>query len=104
MNECCGIRYDKFVTHEPSSVYVYDVIAAYGGPKAFYSKFYINSVCPLGFVKHEGSKSINYNYYDSKDLQEVMLDFIIDNIQQQIAIAGKSDKCYCFGTGKIFNS
>jgi len=102
LNEFCGIPYEKFVTHEQSSVYVYEVIEAYGGPKEFYSKFYINSVCPLGFIKKEGAKIVNYNYYDSKALQEAVTGFIIENIRQQKAIAGKSDVCFCFGTGKNF--
>jgi hypothetical protein len=102
LNEFCGIQYDKFVTHEPSSVYVYEVIEAFGGPDAFYHKFYINSVCPLGFIKKEGAKIVNYNYYDSKALQDAVTGFIIENINQQLAIAGKSDKCFCFGTGKNF--
>lgn len=102
LNENCGIYYDKFSTHEPSSVFVYDVIEAYGGPSKFYSKFYINSVCPLGFVKTDGNKKVNYNYYDSKALQDAVAAFIIENIQKQIEIAGSSDVCYCFGTGKNF--
>src|SRR5688572_26095537 len=32
----CGIPYSGKETHEPSSVFVYDVINAFGGAKAFY--------------------------------------------------------------------
>src|SRR3569833_2031670 len=46
----CGIKYDGKETHEPSSVFVYEMIDAFGGPKEFYSKFYIHSICPLGFT------------------------------------------------------
>lgn len=46
----CGIEMTEFTTHEPSSVFVYEAIDAYGGPTAFYNKFLIGSVCPLGFV------------------------------------------------------
>jgi len=102
LNEQCAISNTGFITHEPSSVYVYEMIAAYGGPEEFYKKFYINSVCPLGFIKKEQDKVINYNYYDSKSLLESVEAFIIQNIRQQIDIAGNSDVCYCLGTGKNF--
>src|ERR1700744_6170515 len=60
----CGIPYEGKVTHEPSSVYVYEMINAYGGPEAFYKKLYIGSVCPLGFTTVDANaKEKNYNYY-----------------------------------------
>jgi hypothetical protein len=99
----CGIQQDKFSTHEPSSVFIYEMIKAYGGAENFYRRFYINSVCPLGFVKVNAGKPINYNYYDSKELESAVRDFIITNIRTQIAIAGKSDICYCLGTGKNYH-
>ena len=37
----CGIRTDEISSHEPSSVFVYEVINAYGGPKRFYKDFFI---------------------------------------------------------------
>ena len=64
--EKCHINYDGKETHEPSSVFVYEVIEAYGGVEKFYDKFYINSICPLGFTAIGiNGKEINYNYYDS---------------------------------------
>ena len=91
-------------THEPSSVFVYDVIQAYSGPQAFYADFYIHSVCPLGFVhRRPDGKEINYNYYDDKTLTDTVTPFIIWNIRQQINLAGTSDTCYCLGTGKNFD-
>lgn len=97
----CHIPYTGESAHEPSSVFVYDVINAFGGPEAFYKRFYIHSVCPLGFtsVKADG-KEVNYNYYDSKELTDSVYDFIIENIQKQIALGVHTDICYCFGTGK----
>src|ERR1700679_3481759 len=38
----CNINYIGKATHEPSSVFVYEMIHAYGGVEAFYKKFYIN--------------------------------------------------------------
>ncbi len=101
--EKCNIPIEDLHTHEPSSVFVYDVIDAYGGPSKFYAKFYINSVCPLGFtIAQEGKKDINYNYYDDKKLQEAVYDFIKWNIETQIKLGCYTDKCYCLGTGKNY--
>lgn len=97
----CGIPYTGKETHEPSSVFVYDVIEAFGGVKAFYEKIYINSICPLGFTSvGPNGKEVNYNYYDSKELTAAVYDFIIDSIRKQIALGVDTDVCFCFGTGK----
>ncbi|MEO7535226.1 MAG: uracil-DNA glycosylase family protein, partial [Ferruginibacter sp.] len=50
MVDKCELPYSGKKTHEPSSVFIYEMIDAYGGTKEFYSKFYINSICPLGFT------------------------------------------------------
>ena len=97
----CAIPYSGKETHEPSSVFVYEVIKAYGGPAEFYQKFYINSICPLGFTATgKNGKEVNYNYYDSRDLTAAVYDFIIQSIRRQIAFGINTDVCYCFGTGK----
>ncbi len=99
--EKCHINYVGKQTHEPSSVFVYEVIDAYGGAEKFYSKFYINSICPLGFTSTgDNGKEINYNYYDSKELMKAVYNFIIKNIQQQIELGIYTDTCFCFGNGK----
>jgi len=97
----CHIAYEGKAAHEPSSVFVYEVINAYGGPDAFYKKFYINSLFPLGFTMiDDKGKEKNYNYYDSKELQNAVTGSIIENIQKQINLGIKTDICLCFGTGK----
>ena len=101
LEKFCGISVPNVNTHEPSSVFVYELIQAFGGPDAFYDKYYINSVCPLGFTIENGTgKVINYNYYDRKDLQEAVEPFIISNIQQLIKMGCDTDKVFCLGTGK----
>jgi hypothetical protein len=101
LNDQCGIAYSGKVTHEPSSVFVYEVIEAYGGPEIFYRDFYINSVFPLGFtVTGENGKATNFNYYDSKELTAAITDFSVANILKQIELGCETDICYCFGTGK----
>lgn len=99
----CSIDCQEIKTHEPSSVFIYDVIDAYGGVHDFYKDFYINSVCPLGFVMEKDNRKINFNYYDSKDLLKAVEFFIIDNLKVQKDIAGTSDVVYCLGTGKNFD-
>lgn len=97
----CQIPYEGKITHEPSSAYIYEVIRVYGGPEAFYGKFHINSLCPLGFTKTDDKGRVkNYNYYDSKELAEASREFIIANIRKQIALGTGADICICLGTGK----
>jgi len=97
----CQLSYSGKETHEPSSVFVYEMIKAYGGAARFYANFYINSVSPLGFTMVDpNGKEKNYNYYDSKALTEAVRDFCIENIRQQIAIGVETDIGYCFGTGQ----
>jgi hypothetical protein len=100
----CGIPYNGKPTHEPSSVFIYEMIHAFGGVEAFYKKLYINSVCPLGFtISSKEGKEKNYNYYDSKELLSSVKDFIVDNIRKQVALGVRTDTCFCFGTGKNEN-
>jgi hypothetical protein len=97
----CGISYLGRQTHEPSSVFMYEIINEYGGAEKFYSDFYISSVSPLGFTQTDtngGEK--NYNYYDRPDLTAAVYDFMVVNIREQIAMGVITDICICLGTGK----
>jgi hypothetical protein len=94
----CGIDTHGTSSHEPSSEFIYRMIAAMGGADAFYKQFYINSVCPLGFIIHKGNgKWVNYNYYDDKALYAAVKPFIIQSIQQQIALGLYTEECFCLG-------
>lgn len=100
VNEC-GIAYEGRVTHEPSSVFIYEMIHAYGGIEAFYNDYYINSPCPLGFTSVDADgKEKNYNYYDSKELTAAVKDYMIANIRQLIGMGVNTETCFCLGTGK----
>lgn len=97
----CGIVIPGIKTYEPSSVYVYDVIAAYGGPEQFYGDFYIAAMCPLGFTALKpGGKEVNYNYYDSKALTDAVYDFMVESLKKQLAFGIDRRVGYCLGTGK----
>ena len=101
LQSACDIKYEGKTTHEPSSVFIYEMIDAFGGPAAFYGKFYINSMFPLGFTKEDKpGKEKNYNYYDSKELFLSVKKSIVDNITTQIKLGVRTDVCFCFGTGK----
>jgi len=97
----CGIDFNGKVTHEPSSVFVYEVIRAMGGPASFYKRFYISSLCPLGFVSVDAvGKEKNLNYYDTPELLNATRSYIVENIRTQIGLGVSTDVCFCFGTGK----
>lgn len=103
LTEKCGLPDPGFVTHEPSSVFMYEMIDAFGGPQAFYQNFYINSVFPLGFIKKKNENAyVNYNYYDQKKLQDLVTPFVIEHIQKQIELVQRNDVAFCLGRGKNF--
>jgi len=96
LKEFCGIDHSFRSQTELSAEFIYEMIAAYGGPPKFYKDYFITSVSPLGFVKD----GVNMNYYDDKDLLKVVEPFIIDSIQKQLALGFKTDKCFCIGGDK----
>lgn len=102
LKEKCGLTSDLYL-HEPSSVFIYEVVEAYGGVGKFYRDFYISSVCPLGFVKKkENGSEINFNYYDNPALAEAVTPFIIKSIKAQISLGVNTEKVFCLGTGKNY--
>jgi hypothetical protein len=95
--QVCGIE-AGISSHEPSSEFIYRMIAALGGADTFYRHFYINSVCPLGFIIHkDNGKWVNYNYYDDKALYAAVKPFIVQSIQQQLALGLYTEECFCLG-------
>ncbi len=98
LESCCGIKMDGVHSHEPSSVFVYDLINAYGGVKKFYSDFYINSPFPLAIVrKSPGGKWLNANYYDDPGLVGMVTPFMIESLKQQLAFGLHTDKVFVLG-------
>lgn len=90
-------------TRETSSLFVYDVIEAYGGAKTFYQDWFIGAISPLGFI-HKNAKGnwVNYNYYDHRELEQAVRPFIIDSLKKQIALCGNPKSAVVLGTGKNF--
>jgi len=103
LTEKCGIAVKNLSSYEISSVFIYKMIDAFGGPEEFYNKYYINSVCPLGFVKsNEKGREVNYNYYDSRELMKLIHDFIFESLKKQLNLGISMDTSFCLGTGKNF--
>lgn len=103
LEKYCGIKIDEFRSYETSSEFIYDMIDAYGGVRQFYSRYYINAVCPLGFTRPgKNGKQVNFNYYDNKELLNIVYDFIIESLKTQISFEINTSVCYCLGTGKNY--
>ncbi len=98
LKEICGIDHPFRDQSELSAEFIYDMIAAYGGPEKFYGEFFIGSVCPLGFVK-EGK---NINYYDDKALAATVTPFISRSIDQLLSYHADRSVCFCIGGEKNF--
>src|SRR6476469_7089135 len=94
----CGIKNEWQKKQELSSVFMYEMMHAYGGVKEFYKSIYITAVSPLGFVK----KGINLNYYDDKELKEQIKPFVIECMQKQLSFGIKTDVAFCIGEGENY--
>lgn len=92
----CGIQNNWQKKQELSSVFMYEMMKAYGGANVFYKDIYISSVSPLGFVKG----GINLNYYDDKKLKQQIEPFVIDCMEKQLQFGIKTDVAFCIGEGE----
>lgn len=91
----CGIENSWPRKQELSSVFIYDMINAFGGPDAFYRKLYFTSVSPLGFTK----AGKNLNYYDDKILAQNIIPFAVDCLREQIRWGLHTSIAFCLGEG-----
>jgi len=94
----CGIENELGKRLELSSVFVYEMIEAFGGVEAFYSRVFFTSVSPLGFVKD----GLNLNYYDLPALQKFLEPYMVNSLRQQIEIGGRRQIAFSMGKGKNF--
>ena len=98
LESSCGIRMESARTHEVSSVFVYDMIEAYGGAKSFYSDFYINSPFPLAIIREtKDGNWLNANYYDDQKLFIIVKDFMIDSLKKHIDLGLDTSEVYILG-------
>lgn len=98
LESACGIQMKSARTHEVSSVFIYDMIEAYGGAAKFYQNFYINSPFPLALVrKNSAGNWLNANYYDDKALEEMVRPFMLESLKQHIALGLDTSEVYILG-------
>lgn len=95
LESVCGIANPFQKKPELSSVFIYEVVQAWGGARDFYARFLVSALCPLGFV----SGGTNLNYYDDKRLREEATPFILECVRRQKSITGKLSTCLCLGEG-----
>ena len=102
LESACGIKMKTAHTHEVSSVFLYDVIAEYGGAEAFYNKFYINSPFPLAIVREtkEGNW-VNANYYDDPLLFKMVKDFMIASLKEHIGMGLDATDVFVLGKKNV---
>ena len=94
----CGIVMNSAHTHEVSSVFMYDMIKAYGGVTKFYNDFYINSPFPLAIVrKASDGKWLNANYYDEEALFKSLKDYMIETLKKHISLGVDTQKVFVLG-------
>jgi len=81
---------------ELSSVFIYEMINQFGGPESFYSRCYVTSVSPLGFIR-DGK---NVNYYDLPELEKSLRSWMMDQMDKQVVLGANREIAFSIGRGK----
>ena len=98
LESVCGIRMESARTHEVSSVFMYDMIAEYGGAAKFCHDFYINSPFPLAIIRQTpDGKWLNANYYDDPALFGMTEDFMIESLENHIRMGLDTSEVFVLG-------
>ncbi len=98
LESICGIKMKSARTHEVSSVFVYEMIAEYGGTEKFYKHFYINSPFPLAIIREtKDGKWINANYYDETSLFEMTKAYMISMLKKHINLGLNQSEVFILG-------
>ena len=98
LESVCGIKMQSAHTHEISSVFIYDMIAAFGDAANFYRHFYINSPFPLAIIRRtKEDKWINANYYDDPVLFEMVKDFMLSSLNKHISLGLDTSNVFVLG-------
>lgn len=93
----CGIEMKSVHTHEVSSVFMYEMINAFGGVEKFYKEFYINSPFPLAIVRNTKNGWLNANYYDDKQLFEDVKSFMMASLKKHISLGLDTSEVFVLG-------
>ena len=98
LESVCGIKMKSAYTHEPSAVFVHEMIKADGGATKFFQEFYINSLFPLAIVREtKDGKWVNANYYDDATLFKMTEDFMISSLKKQIDFGLDTSRIFVLG-------
>lgn len=98
LESVCGIKMKSAHTHEISSVFIYDLIAEYGGAESFYKRFYINSPFPLAIIRRtKDGNWLNANYYDDPALFEMVKDFMLASLKKHISMGIDTSEVFVLG-------
>ncbi|MGH2645242.1 MAG: uracil-DNA glycosylase family protein [Chitinophagaceae bacterium] len=98
LENACGIKMQSAHTHEVSSVFMYDMIEAYGGVKNFFKDFYINSPFPSAIIRRtKEDQWLNANYYDDPILFETVKDFMIASLKKHIVLGLATSEVFILG-------
>ncbi len=84
-------------TRELSAGFISQVVDGFGGPTEFYRRFFLTSICPLGFVKD----GVNYNYYDDTAGMNMLLPYIQKTFAVQHGF-GAAPVAVVLGKGKNY--
>lgn len=98
LEKACGITMKSARTHEVSSVFLYEMIEAYGGVEHFYHDFYINSPFPLAIIRQTaGGAWLNANYYDDPLLFKMVKGFTIESLKRHIDLGLDTSEVFVLG-------
>lgn len=98
LSSVCGIHLENVHSHEPSSVFMYEMIEKYGGADKFYADFYINSPFPLAIVQNKSpGKWLNANYYDDRELIKCVEPFMIASIKNHLSLGLDAKEVFVLG-------
>lgn len=89
----CGIENDLRDTPELSSRFIYQIVEAFGGARAFYGQFFLTSLFPLALTK-DGK---NYNFYDDRLTTDTLWPAITETVRTQMNFGADRRVAVCLG-------
>lgn len=94
----CGIENNLRDTPELSSRFIYQIVEAFGGAQAFYSRFFLTSLFPLALTK-EGRKGgpKNYNFYDDRVTTDALWPAMTGAVREQTGFGADRRVAVCLG-------
>lgn len=94
--DVCNIENELEKRSELSSRFMYDMMEAFGGVEAFYDRFYISAVSPLGYTR----SGVNLNYYDIRHFKSLFEVYAVREIEKQLAFNISRKTAFSIGKGK----